>query len=251
MYAAIQQRARQIVAQFPRPAFYRDFSEAVSRADRIFTQDSQVRHIHAFVTRHLNDDYGHGLIHAQKVALDAGTLLIAEYTHQGRESSYIRRQAMLVQCAALLHDIKRREKDHARRGAEYARDLLQGHPLSRQEVENISRAIRSHTAHKAHPAIASDAGALIADCLYDADKFRWGPDNFSHTVWAMVSAANLPLERFMAVYPEGLGNIARVRGTFRTRIGRAYGPEFIDLGLVIGRKVYTMIQKEFLNALTS
>jgi len=39
--------------------------------------------------------------------------------------------------------------------------------------------------------------------------------------------------------------IERVRETFRTRTGRIYGPDFIDRGIEIGMKFYTiMLQSE-------
>jgi hypothetical protein len=39
--------------------------------------------------------------------------------------------------------------------------------------------------------------------------------------------------------------IAEIKGTFRTDPGRTYGPEFIDLGLRIGEKIYEFLQERF------
>jgi len=39
--------------------------------------------------------------------------------------------------------------------------------------------------------------------------------------------------------------IARIKDTFRTETGKVYGPEFIDLGLAIGEKIYRFLQERF------
>jgi hypothetical protein len=39
--------------------------------------------------------------------------------------------------------------------------------------------------------------------------------------------------------------IAAIKETFRTETGKIYGPEFIELGLKIGRKVYQFLQERF------
>jgi hypothetical protein len=85
----------------------------------------------------------------------------------------------------------------------------------------------------------------LSDCLYDADKFRMGPENFTHTVWEMLSFADVPLSVFMAEYPRGMEFLDRIRHTFRSPTGRVYGPKFIDLGLAIGRELYDWVRSEF------
>jgi hypothetical protein len=37
--------------------------------------------------------------------------------------------------------------------------------------------------------------------------------------------------------------IASIRDTFRTPTGQTYGPEFIDLGLTMGKHLYQKIQQ--------
>jgi hypothetical protein len=39
--------------------------------------------------------------------------------------------------------------------------------------------------------------------------------------------------------------IAGIKETFRTDPGKTYGPEFIDLGLIIGEKIYEFLQDRF------
>ena len=87
--------------------------------------------------------------------------------------------------------------------------------------------------------------ALLSDCLYDADKFRWGPDNFSDTIWAMVSFLDMPVEHFIGRFPQGMQMLVRIRDTFRSKTGRVYGPQFVDIGLAVGRKLYRTIQAEY------
>ena len=81
-------------------------------------------------------------------------------------------------------------------------------------------------------------GRLISDALYDADKFRWGPDNFTTTLWDMLGYAKINIELFLAGYKKGIEGIKRIKDTFRTKTGKEYGPEFIDLGLKIGDEIY-------------
>jgi hypothetical protein len=39
--------------------------------------------------------------------------------------------------------------------------------------------------------------------------------------------------------------ISRIKDTFRTETGKIYGPEFIELGLKIGGKVYQFLEERF------
>lgn len=247
IYRSIQQRAREIVARFPRPRFYDDCDWAVQASQRIFDTHPRIKDIHRIAARHLKDDFGHGLRHAVKVTLDAGALVLAEYRDSGLERRAVNQQVLLVQSAGLLHDIKRTHKNHALRGAESARALLAPFPFTPAEVETICRAIENHTAFKSQqqPPRAAPR-CLISDCLYDADKFRWGPDNFTDTVWEMITSADLPLDEFIRRYPRGMEGIARIGKTFRSRTGREYGPGFIKLGLSIGDEIYHMILDEFI-----
>ena len=44
---------------------------------------------------------------------------------------------------------------------------------------------------------------------------------------------------------KGMTEIAGIKDTFRTWTGKTYGPEFIDLGLEIGAKIYQFLQERF------
>jgi hypothetical protein len=201
--------------------------------------------LRTFVASKLEDDFGHGLEHALKVAMDAGALMIIENKLVGSSNELINRRVIIVQCAALLHDIKRKQENHAVRGAAYARKVLKTSPFDPEEIEDICLAIQNHEAFKNTIKSNTLQGSLVSDCLYDADKFRWGPDNFSDTVWTMASFFKIPVVKFMELYPGGMKTVARIKHTFRTDTGKKYGPQFIDIGLAIGEELFDVINTEF------
>ena len=247
VYTRLQRRARQIVSRYPPPDFYTDFSRAFSLSRSTFDTHPTISDLRFFVTQRLEDDFGHGLLHATKVALDAGCLVMAEGERIGYSPGLIKRLMVVVQVAALLHDLKRKEPDHAVRGASFAAVLLGGYPFSIEEREDVRLAILDHEAFKKRVPINSRRGALVSDCLYDADKFRWGPDNFTDTLWHMVFFQNPPFDDFVASFPKGLQSLSRIRETFRTATGRLYGPRFIDIGIAVGEELFEVIKTEFLH----
>jgi hypothetical protein len=245
IYVRLRKRARQIVSTFPPPDFYQDQSRAYEFSKRFLITDPAIKKLHGFVADHLEDNFGHGLQHAVKVTIDAGALLFIEEQDAGYGKSMLARRMKVVQCAGLLHDIKRKKKEHAKLGAVYARKVLGDYPLEPDEIEDVYRAIHNHEAFKNDILIPTPSGKLVSDCLYDADKFRWGPDNFTDTLWDMISFYNPPLSKFMARYPQGMEGLEKIKTTFRTQTGKKYGPRFIDIGLAIGEKLYGVIQAEF------
>ena len=248
-YARIRQRARQIVDRYPSPDFYQDYSFADELSRQYLETNPSTENLQSFVAEHLEDNVGHGIEHALKVAIDAGTLMIIESRLVGRSENFIKRRVVIVQCAGLLHDIQRKHEDHAVKGAAYAKQVLRVFPFKSDEVDDICRAIRNHEAFKKSENTDTPEGALVSDCLYDADKFRWGPDNFTDTVWAMVSFSNMPIARFMDLYPGGMKKLTKIKNTFRTITGKKYGPQFIDIGLAVGKELFDVIQKEFADLL--
>jgi hypothetical protein len=246
IYLRIRQRARQIVSDFPSPAFYKVFSRFDDLSRQLFETDTTLAELRLFVKQNIEDDFGHGLQHAIKVAIDAGTLMLIEGRRIGYTDKFIKRRVLVTQCAGMLHDIKRKQKNHSVKGAAYARQLLQNYNFKPEEIEAIWKAIHNHEAFIGDTAkINTRYGELVSDCLYDADKFRWGPDNFTHTVWDMVLYHNPPLTKFMDRYPQGMEGLAKIKTTFRSYTGKQYGPQFIDLGLAIGQKLYEVIKAEF------
>ena len=244
-YVAIRNHARLIASRFPPPLFYTVFSQEHLFSRRILSSDSLIDRLQREMAERLNNNLGHGLKHAEIVAVDVGTLMTVEGKRVGYSEESVRRHITIVQCAALLHDVNRSQKDHARKGAETAREILKKFPLTPEEVDNICRAIENHEAFKPAASIPGPSGALISNCLYDADKFRWGPDNFTDTVWHMVSFARTPVPEFIKGYPGALEGLTRIKSTFRTDTGKEYGPQIIDLGLEIGRALQGVIQSDF------
>lgn len=245
-YYLIRERARELVAKSPPPDFYKEQSRAYERSCHYYLNNPVIRKLREFVGTCIDNDFGHGLDHSEKVAIDAGALIIIECHLAGlKEEVRIDRFLLLVQCAALLHDIKRKDKNHALRSAEFAYDALSGYPFTGKEVEDICQAIRNHEAFKSMSGEFSMEGRIISDCLYDADKFRWGPDNFTHTVWDMVTFSRIPLDVFITHFPRGMKAVSKIRDTFRSETGKKYGPQFIDIGLSIGNTLYEIIRKEF------
>jgi len=202
-----------------------------------------VLHCRELVRPLLLDDFGHGLHHASKVSLDAGAIVLVDGQKYLPVPGELERTVVLVQLAGLLHDIKRAEANHAIAGAEAARRLLQDFPLAPTEIAAVADAIASHEAFSETPVCETVTAQLVVNALYDADKFRWGPDNFTHTVWFMVSYRKLAIDEVIGKFPWGVSGIQRVKDTFRTTVGRQYGPEFIDLGVQIGKEIFQYLQR--------
>ncbi len=247
IYLRIRERARQIAASLPQPAFYRDFPEESRRSHQCLQNDSTVSRLKRFVRNHADNAIGHGFPHAEKVTLDAGTLMLVEYGREGGVAKTSDDLLVLVQCAGLLHDICRREKNHAQCGAVTARKILKAYDLPKGCTAAICLAIQNHEAFQPVTECPDPEGTLISGCLYDADKFRWGPDNFTHTVWEMVSFAHIPLTAFMRKYPGAMRRLAGISQTFRTATGQKYGPEFIDQGLEIGKQLMEYLEKDIMH----
>lgn len=245
IYTRIRIRACQIVSRFPPPDFYQDHSDAKTLSNRLFETDPVVTALRAFVAANLEEDFGHGLEHAVKVALDAGALMIVEAPLCGISKKGVARRVVLAHCAGLLHDIRRKYQNHAIEGSDYARKVLKVYPLHPDEIEDVCGAILNHEAFKRVKEFDTIDGALVSNCLYDADKFRWGPDNFTHTLWAMVNYYKTSLADFMASYPSGLQSLEKIKGTFRSTTGKKYGPQFIDLGLAIGAELFEVLRRDF------
>jgi hypothetical protein len=107
------------------------------------------------------------------------------------------------------------------------------------------QAIANHEAFVEPRKIGSPVGQMISDALYDADKFRWGPDNFTQTLWQMLRSSRAPIAPLIRRFPKGMEGISAIKETFRTETGKIYGPEFIELGLKIGEKLYQFLQERF------
>ncbi|MCG8473110.1 MAG: hypothetical protein MI742_14815 [Desulfobacterales bacterium] len=236
-------RAREILKEMPEPLFYSKQKEAVAFSRLLFKESKPVQVLIHHLESEFEEDFGHGFFHSEKVAVEAGAIVHIERGKNSKTEEIV----FKAHVAGLLHDTMRKHPDHAEKGACYAEELLPGFAFSLETVQEIAYAIRLHEAFKTctiTPPSGKDA-PLLSKALYDADKFRWGPDNFSHTVWDMVSYAKIPLPLFMSHYPKGLKGIEKIKETFRTPTGKLYGPDFIRIGLAVGQKLHTVILEEF------
>ncbi len=233
--------AQRITADVGEPVFYSLQREAVDTSDRLFRDHPLVKRAIAALGAD-PDRIGHGLSHVTKVALDAGAIILIERSN-GDRMEQVRRLVALAHVAGILHDICREEKDHARKGAEEAERILRDFDIGSGERSAIGGAIANHEAFRPPAPLGQPDWQLLSDALYDADKFRWGPDNFSEMLWDMVSKRNVPLSAVMGRFLRGLEGIDRIRDTFRSDTGRKYGPDFIDRGMEIGRRLYAELTR--------
>ena len=243
-YLALRERARDIVSGLPEPDFYSREAPALARSAALFDTTPLITELTAAAGGLLEDDFGHGLTHARKVALEAGALVWIEARAAGLSERVARRQVRLAHCAGLLHDIRRKQPDHAEQSARRARRILAGRQLAPGEIADVCTAIRNHEAFKPTWVVETLEAALLSDCLYDADKFRWGPDNFTDTLWAMMLYHRPTPAEFLRRFPAGMERLARIRATFRSAAGKRYGPRFIDLGLAAGEALYRVLRDE-------
>lgn len=249
VFAVLKHKAREIAAHLPEPDFYRDHADDLAHARHCLDQDPLLCELRAFVIERLDDDFGHGIGHALKVAADAGALCLIEGARCGHGDAHIQRTSLICQAAGLLHDIRRKRPNHAAEGAQYARKALTAYAVDAGEIDAICYAIRNHEAFQRIQAPPTAMAGLMSDCLYDADKFRWGPDNFKDTLWDMVAFFNPSLSDFVARYPGGMQRLEQIKATFRSHTGKKYGPQMIDYGIRIGQELMTVILTEFCHML--
>jgi hypothetical protein len=221
--------------------FYIDRQEEVEASRRTFETHPMVRDALAIVEER-GDVLGHGLSHVCKVAIDAGALVLVEMDESVPQEK-VERALLLAHLAGVLHDIRREQPEHAQRGADEAETILRDFDLEEGERLAIVQAIRNHEAFKPEVPLEDPSLQILSDALYDADKFRWGPDNFTETVWMMVAPLDLPLAYLLDHFEPSLEGITKIRETFRTPSGREYGPEFIAAGIEIGERLYEELAK--------
>jgi len=243
IYRRLMNESRCIASRYELPEFYQRFKPSLAISRRVFFHNPVLVHLKELLVPQYVNDFGHGLQHASKVSLDAGAIVLLEGEKYFTVQAELERAIVLVQIAGLLHDIKRMEDKHASAGARVAREFLRDFPLTSTEVNCVAEAIANHEAFCEPRTCDTLTGQLVADALYDADKFRWGPDNFTHTIWYMMSYHQVDITELFGRFPWGVDGILRIKDTFRTNIGIQYGPEIIDLGVQIGKEIYQHLQR--------
>jgi len=239
--AAAKKLAIKIAHSVGPAIFYSDKKREMDSSRRLFVSTPLVRQCLELV-REREDGIGHGARHCRKVAIDAGAIMLTEHA-PFRKKSDLRRLVLLAHIAGVLHDVRRLEKDHSQASAEEAGSILMRFGLPEREVEAIAAAIRNHEAFRPPEFLEDPLAQFLSDALYDADKFRWGPDNFTEMLWDMVEYRKASLEALLKRFLKGMEGIRQIRETFRSHTGRIYGPDFIDRGIEIGMKFYAAMVK--------
>ena len=237
IYEQLKDTARRVAQGLPRITFYERHPEEVGRSGRYLVENALVQNCRLHLDESLLE-CAHGMNHCEAVARDAGAIVLVEGADRGMSGLALEQIFSLAVIAGLLHDVKRREQDHALLGSIEAERILSSVGMEKRHRDYVTHAIRNHEAFKATCDLDDEAGCLVSDALYDADKFRWGPENFTTTLWTMVSSNNTAPERLHEVFQEKMKGIERIKETFRTATGRRFGPEFIDQGLLIGNAIY-------------
>lgn len=235
-YLQARETARRIASRREEPLFYREQAKARTYSRHCFTE-SEVVDACLSLLRAESPSYGHGMSHAEKVAVDAGAIVFVELSGKYSEKE-LKRLITLAQLAGLLHDIERSLPDHAQRGAKRATVILKRLNLPKKDICIVAKAISNHEAFKPSEPLDDSEARLVSDALYDADKFRWGPDNFTEMLWDMLSLRPIPMPLLLERFLPGLKAMQKIRDTFRSETGKTYGPDFIDRGIDIGRELY-------------
>jgi len=187
----------------------------------------------------LYDDYGHGIEHAKNVAIDAGAIVLAESRQVDRD--ICRRMVLLAQVAGLLHDICRLDEEHARHSAEASRRILAPYPLSAEDRDIVAQAIACHEISGPATPLGDPIRQCVAGALHDADVFRWGPDYFVTMLWEICDYEEWPLSAIIDRFPTAMQHATSRAACFHTATGRAYGPDLIERGLVVSRRMYATL----------
>ncbi len=191
LYQKLRATAHRVAGTLPKPPFYERHEAAVRRANETLLSNETVSRCR----EHLDAselECAHGLCHCESVARDAGAIVLIEARENGLVNSDVDTLFTAAIIAGLLHDIKRKEQDHAVRGSIEAEKILASLGMGLRDRQYIADAIRNHEAFQETFDRDDAAGQLVSDALYDADKFRWGPENFTTTLWLMVDAHNTP-----------------------------------------------------------
>jgi hypothetical protein len=244
LYRALQKKAIQIESSQDPPVFYKKHKKEILES----LQQLQDNIIHRECIKLINieqDSMGHGYEHSKAVAVDAGAIVKIESRVMDITDELIPYLVTSAHISGLLHDIKRGRDNHAIIGSIEAGKFLDCFRIEERFKRYIITAIRNHEAFKDTVPAEDEFGELISNALYDADKFRWGPENFTRTIWSMLEYGKVSPRSFLENFKKGMDYIERIKDTFRTETGKRYGPEIIDRGLEIGETIYRELSESF------
>lgn len=241
----LQREAERIAARHPLPEFYTRFKAPIAISKRLFYNSPGVQRLRATVQPFYREELGHGLYHCTRVSIDCAALIHIETGGDRMKPPAVERMMIVGIYAGLLHDICRNVPNHAECGARESERILSSFSVSKNEIDCISNAIRNHEAFAPAAPAGRQWAQLVSDCLYDADKFRWGADTFTHTLWCMADHQELTPQALIAKFPWGMSGTIGIMDTFRTPTGRQYGPEIIETGMEIGKEIYRYLLQNY------
>lgn len=242
IYSALKKKSEIISKKIGDPSFYMKHRQELEKSYASISNNPIIHKCRTYLDESKLHP-AHGISHGEKVALEAGAILQIESDLHNCSNADTEDLLLCVQIAGLLHDIKRNEKDHTIEGSIEAGRILSDFPLADRYKRYITAAIRNHEAFKEVIDSENNHAKLISDSLYDADKFRWGPDNFTSTLWLIVESAEIPVEELYISFLEKVEGIKRIKNTFRTDTGKLYGPQFINMGIDIGNEIYEEMKR--------
>lgn len=234
-YAMLKEKAAACALRLGRPSFYREYLRELEISAESLLENPVLRKCRSFIDESALHP-AHGMQHGERVAVEAGAIIRVECSRGSCPD--VDALMLCVQVAGLFHDIRRAEPDHTIKGSQEVELILRNFDLPAEHKRYITAAIRNHEAFKEVLASEDEQARLVSDTLYDADKFRWGPDNFTTTLWLILEHRATPMVDLYGVFREKLEGIRRIRETFRSETGKRYGPEFIDKGIEIGDEIY-------------
>src|SRR5512142_680434 len=112
LYQKLRDTARRIAGTLPKPAFYEKHEGVIRRADETLVSDETIRRCRTYLDAS-QLECAHGLFHCETVARDAGAIVLVEAHERGIAEADTGSLFTAAMIAGLLHDIKRREEDHA------------------------------------------------------------------------------------------------------------------------------------------
>ncbi len=236
-----KREARKIAISLGTPDFHRACAADYDHSHEHFFDHPIIFRLREDVIPFLYDDYGHGIEHSKNVAIDAGAIALAE--SRSLDKDLVRRMVLLAQISGLLHDICRLDLDHARHSAETSRRVLAAYDLSDEERDIVACAIASHETPGPVAPFGDPIRQLVSDSLYDADAFRWGPDHFVTALWEICDYQEWPMSAIIGRFPAAMERAMAKASGFRTVTGRTYGPELMERGGVIGRRMHKLLRE--------
>jgi hypothetical protein len=241
----LQREAQRIASKAPLPEFYSRFKAPLATAKRLFYKHPGAVRLRGMVEPDYKEALGHGIFHCTRVSIDCAALILIETGGDRMEPVAVEQLMVMGIYSGLLHDICRDEQNHGECGAQKAESVLRSFSLSKNEIASICNAIRNHEAFVPSAAADNQSAQLVSDCLYDADKFRWGADIFTHTLWYMMDYQALSPQELIEKFPWGMSGTVRIIETFRTGTGRQFGPEIVETGIEIGKKIYRYLLQHY------